>query len=127
MRDYIKREDAYRAIHAQYPQLLDAGVHLVINTIPAADVVERGVMEQYRYERDVAEKQLAEIGKCIGERMDDVVERKKGEWVEKPYVTMDGYADGVIYYCSKCRKTATKYTLSNFCPKCGADMREKEN
>ena len=41
MSDYIKREDAYVAIHEQYPHLNDAGVHLVINTIPAADVVER--------------------------------------------------------------------------------------
>lgn len=40
MSDYIKRSDAYTAIHAQYPQLLDAGVHLVINAIPAADVVD---------------------------------------------------------------------------------------
>lgn len=41
MSDYIKRRDAYMYIHAQYPQLLDAGVQLVINAIPAADVVKR--------------------------------------------------------------------------------------
>lgn len=36
MIDYIKREDAYRYIHAQYPQLLDAGLQLVIDSIPQA-------------------------------------------------------------------------------------------
>ena len=54
----------------------------------------------------------------------DAVERKKGEWIEKLYVTMEGYVDGVIYNCSQCGKMATKYTLSPFCPNCGAVMRE---
>lgn len=54
----------------------------------------------------------------------DVVERKKGEWIEKPYVTMEGYVDGLIYNCSKCGKKATRYTISNYCPNCGADMRK---
>lgn len=34
--DYIKREDAYMYIHEQYPQLLDVGVRLVVDSIPDA-------------------------------------------------------------------------------------------
>lgn len=36
MSEYIKREDAYKAIHEQYLQLLDVGLHQVLNAIPDA-------------------------------------------------------------------------------------------
>ena len=54
-------------------------------------------------------------------------ERKKGKWIEQ-----DGY-DGDIYYdCSVCGNSwvtidGTPWDNGmNFCPNCGADMREKE-
>ena len=40
--------------------------------IPAADVVSRGAYDQCDWERVVALTQLKEIGKGLGERMDDV-------------------------------------------------------
>ena len=47
----------------------------------------------------------------------DVVERKKGKWKQG--------------YCSECRynwsKDAPIANVPNFCPNCGADMREEEN
>ena len=54
-------------------------------------------------------------------------ERKKGKWIER-----DDCWDGIYYECSVC-----KYSFSsmegtpsdndyNFCPNCGADMREGE-
>lgn len=45
----------------------------------------------------------------------DVVERKRGEWIVK----QNGFAE-----CSVCEQ----YYFSdyNFCPNCGADMRERE-
>lgn len=41
--------------------------------IPAVDAVERGVFEQVAWERDMAIAQLKDIGKGLGEKMDDVV------------------------------------------------------
>ena len=47
----------------------------------------------------------------------DVIERKKGKWKQG--------------YCSECRynwsKDAPIANVPNFCPNCGADMREEEN
>ena len=48
----------------------------------------------------------------------DVVERKKGKWELEPEY---GW-----YICSACRDEVTvKSGRTNFCPNCGADMREK--
>lgn len=40
--------------------------------LPAVDAVERAVYEQVAWERDIAIKQLADIGKSLGAKMDDV-------------------------------------------------------
>lgn len=52
-----------------------------------------------------------------------IEERKKEEWI---VVHDDVFAD--TYYCSECKEPplcdGTKYILSDFCPNCGADMRE---
>jgi len=54
----------------------------------------------------------------------DVVERKKGEWIENEIVTylFDGekYATAYSFYCSNCGKTVVE--KGNFCPNCGAEM-----
>ena len=44
-------------------------------------------------------------------------ERKKGKWIER-----DDCWDGVWNYCSVCMEQAID--LYDFCPNCGADMRE---
>jgi len=43
-----------------------------LEILPAADVVSRGAYDQTDWERCVALTQLKEIGKGLGERMDDV-------------------------------------------------------
>jgi len=43
-----------------------------LERIPAADVRPVGLLEQVEWERDTALAQLAEIGKSLGEKMDDV-------------------------------------------------------
>ena len=56
--------------------------------------------------------------------------RKRGEWIPISY---DGYADGYPVYdeyeCSECEYTHSgeEDTLTNYCPNCGADMREVED
>ena len=51
----------------------------------------------------------------------DVVERKTGKW--------ECYDDGIKYWwmCSECHHDAwyDEEDLTNFCPNCGADMREE--
>lgn len=43
----------------------------------------------------------------------DVIERKKGKWIKR----------GIsLYKCSECERFSP--TQENYCPKCGADMRE---
>lgn len=60
-------------------------------------------------------------------------ERKKGKWIKNPeYIGDDisGFIDN-HFSCSECKKEAEInswgfYILSDFCPNCGADMREGE-
>ena len=56
----------------------------------------------------------------------DVVERKHGEWIEY------NYPGAECVYCSKCKEEYYPDDLllgrndyPNFCPNCGADMRER--
>ena len=60
-------------------------------------------------------------------------ERKKGKWIKIPEFLGDdvsGFVDN-HFSCSECKKEAEInpwgfYVLSDFCPNCGADMREGE-
>ena len=56
----------------------------------------------------------------------DVRENKRGEWIVLDECSNEGI------YCSKCHTKIFDFThkpkkkLSNFCPNCGADMREEQ-
>lgn len=58
----------------------------------------------------------------------DVQPVKRGHWIDiYEYCKMNGYRPSgvaVYYWCSECMKEEKK--TSDFCPNCGADMREKE-
>lgn len=49
----------------------------------------------------------------------------KGEWIERIDEYPDGNVASVYYYCSNCE--AWGYNDYNFCPNCGAEMREEAN
>ena len=52
-----------------------------------------------------------------------IVEQKKGKWI--PIIKGEhGYSAG-DFECSICAQPNHCYHLTNFCPNCGADMREK--
>ena len=53
----------------------------------------------------------------------DVVERKTGEWGYRWKVHGDGRRPTELFPCSECGYESTMVT--NFCPNCGADMREE--
>lgn len=74
-----------------------------------------GVLDQVRWERDVAIEQLNSYGVQLGEKAElEIV--KHGKWVEKHGT----------WYCSECDKTGYKGYIpakpSDYCPNCGARM-----
>ena len=89
-----------------------------IRKVPAADVVSKGAYDQCDWERVVALTQLKEIGKSLGERMDDVRPVVRAEFVRC------GDGKGVPYMCSNCGRTTPANMVEiwgvNFCPNCGA-------
>lgn len=48
----------------------------------------------------------------------NLAERPKGEWI----INSDGYYP----YCSECRMEPKSGDMTDFCPNCGADMRDLE-
>ena len=91
--EYIKREDVMKALFA--PEMCYAPVQVkIVKELPAADVspVVHGYWEGYSH------------SKFYG--MDEFHE---------PI-----YRDGVIYYCSECRRCSI--IKMRFCPDCGARM-----
>ena len=126
MDDYIKREDVERWILTQCFSVdtcpdREYVVERMAKEILSADVVERSVYDQVAWERDTALSQLAEIGKGLGERMDDVVERNTGRWI----YDMEAYPLGNPYghyECDQCGESVPHET--NFCPNCGKRMEE---
>ena len=78
---------------------------------------------------DVLEKWLydGEDRRTIREAIIDIPsaqpERKKGMWNQIISMPKDEYGR---YYCSECGKEGNQvwYFCPNFCPNCGADMRE---
>ena len=61
-------------------------------------------------------------------KVTDVQPIRHGRWIDiHEYCKMNGYIPSgvaVYYWCSECMKEQEK--TSNFCPNCGADMREPE-
>ena len=88
--DYIRRADAVDALTKTMPTPatpdgtgeFDHEIHIadeafadaisIIESIDPADAVSVSAYKQVMWERDVAVEQLKQIGKCLGETMDDV-------------------------------------------------------
>ncbi len=59
-------------------------------------------------------------------------QRMRGRWIESNLVpSRKGKPDGRLFICSECNKGWVKHDRSmegiNFCPNCGADMREGQD
>ena len=114
IKDVENLHDCYNGFSDTYDKACIIGV---IEEQPISDVVEQSTYDQVRRERDTAITQLAEIGKELGEKMDDVVKRKKGNWIHLSRCDM----------CPVCRYSTGKYEGGyKFCPNCGSDLREGE-
>lgn len=101
----------------------------LLDIIPAADVVAAEAFKQVMWERDIALSQLAEIGKGLGAKMDDVRpvvtcrDCKHKGWIQEPE-----HGKSVDY----CRLIERCVDKKFFCAagerktNCGADMRESD-
>lgn len=93
-----------------------------INSLPIVDAVPKSVYDQVCWERDTAIEQLKEIGKSLGEKMDNVRKLQNGHWIPKNSRYREPFARN--YYCSECG--ADPIGISNYCPNCGARMDGKD-
>lgn len=85
--------------------------------------VSQGVFDQIKWERDMVIAQLEEIGKGLGEKMDNVKEALKAQEPVPPKVDIDTYA------CRVCGTRLERQSLIgsnavlaetfNYCPNCG--------
>lgn len=105
----------------------------VIETIKmrrAADVVPTAVMEQIKWERDIAIEQLTSYGVCFGEKK-ELAEVKHGEWEDR----YENKYYNHLYECSVCGREALyehykneldqwkeRQALTPICPYCSAKM-----
>ena len=130
MAEYIEREAAVKLLRDAAKEG-STPFHIglfaaarAIESIPAADVVSRGAYDQCDWERVVALTQLKEIGKGLGERMDDVRPVVRGKW------EVDDVGCGVCSECSNYAFETSTHHISGwfprFCPNCGAWMCNEE-
>lgn len=83
--------------------------------------VPQGVADQIRWERDTALSQLEEIGKGLGEKMDDIVAMMKEQEAVEPTLIREGrnkhYND---YVCPRCDNEVVYE--QNYCSECGVQF-----
>lgn len=127
MADFISREEALELIDnapiiagnenetlISAPKLSDK-----VYCLPAADVVARDCYDRILAENDTMRKQLAQIGKNPGDKMDDVLPVVRAHWIYHE----DDYGD--YYECSNCHDEYVVYEGDmcwKRCPTCGAEM-----
>ena len=141
--DYIKREDAIKAWKEDFKSFVSEllmprddykGIMEYIDECPATDVAERE-LDEWCYdckEYDSNKHNCPRFRRVIRDTVDECkainVERKKGKWI---YGEDEYGIDG--YHCDKCgffvpwdyAHTFINYIGNyNYCPNCGADMRE---
>lgn len=100
----------------------------ILELASKGEVFSKEVLTQIRWERDIAISQLEEIGKSLGEKMDDVKAVITAKWIEKRH----GYLE-----CSNCHCDTNKldrhgypigqdikHNKPKYCPHCGAIMEE---
>ena len=54
-------------------------------------------------------------------------ERKKGKWIPQDHNKITDMASTLVFYYPKCSECGHSGNYTNFCPRCGADMREDQD
>lgn len=110
----------------------------LIDVVPAVEAVSPKVVEQYKWERDTAIAQLAELGIGLGEKMPEMQVVRHGRWEiicdTHGSTENDGWWREWYATCSECARTIllNEYICENFSPEdalviypychCGAKM-----
>lgn len=95
---YIDANEFRKRIDHYPPDIRDTAKK-ELRYVPTADVVGRSTYNQVRWERDTAIEQLSEIGKGLGERMDDV--EKVVRCKDCKFASYEPYKDFVnVYICN---------------------------
>ena len=98
----------------------------ILELAQKGELFSKAYVDQVLWERDIATTQLDEIGKSLGEKMDDVKTVITAKWIEKRH----GY-----YECSHCHRDTNRldkhgypigqdvnHKKPKYCPHCGAVM-----
>ena len=101
---------------------------IILEAAQKGEIFSKTYVDQVRWERDIAIEQLDEIGKSLGEKMDDVKTIITAMWIEKRH----GYLE-----CSNCHRDTNRldkhgypigqdvnHSRPKYCPHCGAVMEE---
>lgn len=54
-------------------------------------------------------------------------EQKKGKWIPQDHNKHHGMISTTVYYFPRCSVCGESANYTNFCPNCGADMREDQD
>ena len=117
MSDYISREAAIEAVESELAFHSYAGstAASAIAKLPAADVRSAEYCEKCR-------AAVLKVVDNYAKLCADVREKMRGKWMKT--VGENGVTSACR--CSKCGFEDNRYSLFNFCPNCGADMREEQ-
>ena len=87
----------------EYCNLLDEGCPVIL--LSALRLLKespsQGVIDQIRWERDTAIQQLYEIGKGLGQKMDDIIAAKK-DYAPRLLTLEEAYDAEIVWYESRC-------------------------
>ena len=96
MYDLIRRSDAIRVANG-IPELIEnqcfgeGEAERMMKEIPAVDATSLGALEQFKWERDTAIAQLAELGIGFGQKKPDMVEVVRCGDCKRHYDSKFGY------------------------------------
>lgn len=131
MSDLIRREDVLRIIEARFAELMIGDIlKKDVEALPEAAVRSGDRISRCElFNRlanitgEDANDMKAQIYAVIQE-MDPVPDVRRGSWEVRPAPEDDRVLGRRRYYCSECGGWNT-YGESDFCPRCGADMRSE--
>ena len=101
---------------------------MMSDSISRQQVIDE-LFKLYEYQRDIDPTEAADLvrqGIYLAEKKIEQLppaqpERKKGRWINRSLNIL--YPEWERYTCSVCGKHSDNY---DYCPNCGADMRQKE-
>lgn len=113
---YIELDDAIQVINgiSSFSFSRERTVEM-LKEIPCANVVARNFYAAAVWENEIMRSQLKDVGKSMGEKMDDVKRIVRSRWVGRGVIQLSVGCKG----CKNCGEIRAK---DNYCSNCGAEM-----